>query len=252
MLDAALIIPAFIAGVLTFLAPCTLPLVPGYLAFISGVSLNELRDPEKARRVKRQIFLNGVFFVLGFSVVFIILGSLAGMLGRTLGIFRIWLSRIGGIFVILFGLFLLDIFKIPFLAREIKWNPPAFLNRGNPLNAFILGSAFGLGWTPCIGPILGSILILAASTVTLAKGAFLLIIFSLGLALPFLLIAATIGGATTVLQKISHHLKIISVIGGIFLIGLGLVLLTNNMALLISYGYRALEFINYDRLLEYL
>src|SRR3989344_2462110 len=117
-MDFSLIIPAFIAGILTFLAPCTLPLVPGYLGFISGVYTNDLQDPSKSKLVRRKIFLNGVMYVIGFSLVFIVLGSLFGLGGAALFKYRIWLSRIGGGFVIFFGLFMMGVFELPFLNVE--------------------------------------------------------------------------------------------------------------------------------------
>ncbi|PIT86316.1 MAG: hypothetical protein COU33_03825, partial [Candidatus Magasanikbacteria bacterium CG10_big_fil_rev_8_21_14_0_10_43_6] len=121
----SLVIPAFIAGLLTFLAPCTLPLVPGYLGFISGASLEEAKDPKKGKAVRRKIFLNGVMYVVGFSVVFMLLGSIFGAAGSLLGEYRLWLSRMGGIFVMFFGLYLMHIFKLPFfhfLNSDKKFN----------------------------------------------------------------------------------------------------------------------------------
>lgn len=252
-MEFSLIIPAFIAGILTFLAPCTLPLLPGYLGFISGISLEDLKDPRKSARARWRIFLNGLFFVVGFSVVFIVLGTLVGIVGATiLAPYRLWLSRIGGVFVIIFGLFMLNVIKISFLARESHFKAPALFERGRPLNSFVLGSAFSLGWTPCVGPILGSILLLASTSTTALQGGFLLAVFSAGLAIPFLLTAAAVGHASRYIANLSRFLNVVSVIGGIFLIGLGVLLLTGNVGLLISYGYQLLEFINYDALLDYL
>jgi cytochrome c-type biogenesis protein len=248
----ALIVPAFIAGLLTFLAPCTLPLVPGYLGFISGSSLADLNDPTKAKRVRWNVFLNGLMFIIGFSVIFIALGTLAGFAGRALAPYQLWLTRIGGIFVILFGLFMLNILKIPFLNAETQFKTPKLFQRGRPTNSLILGSAFGFGWTPCVGPILASILLLASATSTALQGAFLLFIFSLGLAIPFLLIALGIGSAARHIAKITKYLNWVSMIGGVFLIFLGILLLTNNTALLISWGYRLFEFINYEELTNFL
>lgn len=252
-MDFSLIIPAFIAGVLTFLAPCTLPLVPGYLGFISGASLDDLKNPTKSNRARWKIFLNGLFFVVGFSAIFIILGTLVGFVGATvLAPYRIWLGRIGGIFVIIFGLFMLNVIKIPFLARERQLTVPPLFERGKPLNSFILGSAFAIGWTPCVGPILGSILLLASTSTTALGGGLLLTVFSIGLAMPFLAIALGIGHASQYIQNFTRYLNIVSVIGGVFLIFLGILLLTGNIALLISWGYHLFQFINYDRLLDYL
>ncbi len=251
-MDFSLVIPAFIAGIFTFLAPCTLPLVPAYLGFISGVSSKELTNPATADRAKKKIFLNGLFFIFGFSAIFIIFGLIAGFFGQLFFNYRIWLSRLGGIFVILFGLFMLDIIKIPFLSREIRIKTPNFLKKGRVLNSFILGSTFGLGWTPCVGPVLGSILTLAATSATALQGAFLLGIFSLGLALPFLLIAVSFSNAFMRLAKIAKYLNVISVIGGIFLIFLGVLLLTNKLRVWVAFFYGWFNFINYEKLLDYL
>lgn len=251
-MDFSLIIPAFIAGVLTFLAPCTLPLVPGYLAFISGASIEDLKDPEKAKGAKRRIFLNGVLYVFGFSIVFIAFGTLAGFLGVALAPSRIWLARIGGILVIIFGLFLMGVLKLPFLTKEFQLKVGGAVGGKQGRNSFILGSAFAFGWTPCVGPILGSILLLASTATTALQGAVLLSIFSLGLAVPFLAVALGASSAAKYIAKLSKLLSVISIIGGIFLIGLGILLFTNKMALLISYGYRFFNFINYDALLDYL
>lgn len=251
-MDFSLIIPAFIAGILTFLAPCTLPLVPGYLGFISGVSASDLQDPSKAKIARRKIFLNGVLYVIGFSLVFIILGSLFGLGGATLVKYRIWLSRIGGIFVIFFGLFMMGILKLPFLNVEKHVGSVKALKPGNPISSLIFGATFAFGWTPCVGPILGSILTLAASLATIGQGAFLLAIFSLGLAVPFLIIAASISSASVYLAKVSKYLNAISFVGGIFLVFLGALLLTNSLASWISYFYQLFNFINYEGLLDYL
>lgn len=252
-MDISLIIPAFIAGILTFLAPCTLPLVPGYLGFISGASLENLKDPAKAKKARWKIFLNGFFFMLGFSAVFIILGTLVGLIGATLlAPYRLWLGRIGGVFVILFGLFMLNVLKIPFLMQEKQLKTSAFLKRGKPTSSFILGSAFAFGWTPCVGPILGSILTLAATSTTAVQGTLLLSFFSLGLAVPFLALALGIGSASAHIAKVSKYLNIVSIIGGVFLIALGILLLTNTFGVWVAYFYQVFDFINYDRLLDYL
>jgi cytochrome c-type biogenesis protein len=252
----SLIIPAFIAGLLTFLAPCTLPLVPGYLGFISGVSLEDIKDPVKSKKARARIFLNGLFYVIGFSIIFILLGSLFGLAGSILFKYRIWLSRVGGAFVILFGLYMiLGAVRIPFLSflsTDKRLQFTKFVKPGNPLSSFLFGTAFGFGWTPCVGPVLGSILLLASSSATVGSGALLLTVFSLGLAVPFLAIAAGIGSASGFLNRISRHLGWISAIGGIFLIFLGLLLVTNKFAFWLSYAYGLFDFINYESLLEYL
>ncbi|MBI4050311.1 MAG: sulfite exporter TauE/SafE family protein [Candidatus Doudnabacteria bacterium] len=248
----SLAIPAFIAGILTFLAPCTLPLVPGYLSFISGVSAQDLNNPETHARARRRVFLNGLFYVIGFSLVFILLGSLFGLGGAALAQYRIWLSRIGGFFVIFFGLYMLGILKLPifnFLQAEKQVSVGKWLTPGKPVSSLLFGSAFAFGWSPCVGPVLGSVLLLASSSTTVGQGAVLLAIFSAGLAIPFLLIAAGIGSVGNFLRKISRYLNII---GGIFLIFLGILLATNQFAAWLGYAYQLFDFLEYESLLEHL
>lgn len=240
---SVLIIPAFIAGMLTFLAPCILPLVPGFLAFISGTSTD-----------RKKIFLNGLLYVVGFGGVFIILGSLVGLGGTFLFRYRGVAAQIGGLFVSLFGLFLLfpriSAFRSLLKERHLLFTKN--LQPGRPMSSFLFGSAFAFGWSPCIGPILGSVLTLAAFSGTLAQGAFLLFIFSLGLAIPFLTIALVVGWASTFFVKIEKYLRYVSIIGGVFLAILGLFMATNNFGLWTSWFYRVFNFINYNALLKYL
>jgi len=245
----AFIISSFVAGLLTFLAPCTLPLVPAYLGFISGVPQEDLRDPEKAVAARKKIFMNGVFFILGFSIVFIAFGTLAGFIGQALSDVRIWLTRIGGLLVIIFGLFMLGVFKLKIFQTEKRIPIPKWLTLGRPSSSLLIGGTFAFGWTPCVGPILGSILLLASASTTAFQGAILLSVFSFGLAVPFLLIAAGVSKASTVITKYSKYLNAVSIIGGIFLIGLGILLLTDKFSLTIQYGYKLLEFLNYEELL---
>ena len=245
-------ISAFIAGLVTFLAPCTLPLVPGYLAFISGVSLREVDGSATAQRTRRKVFLNGVYFIVGFSFVFIVFGALAGFIGFALAPFRIWLTRIGGLFVIMFGLFMLNVLKIPFLNREARFHVPSFFERGRPLNSLILGGAFALGWTPCVGPILGTILLLASTSVSVVSGIFLLAVFSAGLAVPFLIIAASVGSASRYIARMQGVLSIISIIGGVFLVILGFLLVMGSWGAPASFGYKSLIPLRSEFLLKYL
>lgn len=250
-----LIIPAFIAGIITFLAPCTLPLVPAYLGFISGTSIEKLKNTKK-KSVRRKIFLNGLFFMLGVTIIFVSFGMLAGLAGQALSSYRIWIVRVGGVFVIIFGLFMIGILKIPFfnylLGTERKIKLPFKISPGKPLSSVLLGGAFAAGWTPCIGPIVGTILLLASTSATALQGGFLLFIFSMGLAVPFLIVAAALGTAISFLNKIKKYLRWVEILGGIFLILLGLLLFTNNLNLLVGYGFRFFQFINYDWLLDYL
>jgi len=247
-----LIISALFAGMLTFLAPCTLPLVPAYLGFISGVSTKDLEDEQKAAGARKKIMLNGVFFILGFSIIFILFGVLAGFLGQGLATSREILAKIGGVLIVLFGLFMLGVFRIPALQIDKRIKVPSFLTIGKPTSSFAIGSAFAIGWTPCVGPILGSILLLASASTTALQGGLLLAVFSFGLAIPFIFIAFAFSRATAYINRISKYLKWVSIVGGVFLILLGILLFTNNFSLLIQYGYEFFKFINYDGILKYL
>jgi cytochrome c-type biogenesis protein len=244
---------AFIAGLLTFLAPCTLPLVPAYLGFISGVDQSKLKDPRTAPTARRKIFLNGLAFIGGFSAIFILFGVLVGFIGgAVLAPYQIWLTRVGGVLVIIFGLFMLGVFKLPFLKTDKRIPIPKWIELGKPSSSLFIGGTFALGWTPCVGPILGAILTLAGTSGTALQGGLMLTIFSFGLAIPFLIIALAFSKATVYIEKISKYLKGVSIIGGVFLILLGLLLVTDNFGLTIQYGYELFDFINYEGLLEYL
>jgi len=219
-LSLAIILSSFIAGMITFLAPCTLPLVPAYLGFISGVSTTDLKNPETAKIAKKKVFRNGVFFILGFSVVFIIFGALFGSVVQILqyfgigpttlegeGLLRLRIGQVSGFLVILFGAFMLGLFKVNFLNAEKRLKMPKFLEVGKSTSSFTIGGAFAFGWTPCVGPILGSILLLASTEGSILSGALLLSFFSLGLAVPFLLIAYGFAEAT---DKINNFFRFLS------------------------------------------
>jgi cytochrome c-type biogenesis protein len=254
-MDYSLVLPAFIAGILTFLAPCTLPLVPGYLGFISGVSVSDLQKGKAIEGARRKIFFNGLLYVLGFSIVFILLGTVFSVGGLALAKYRLWLGRIGGLVVIFFGLYMMGVLKLPFLNRMFnveKRFQSSSLRPGQPLSAFVFGMTFAFGWTPCVGPVLGTVLVLASTSTTILQGGFLLSVFSLGLAIPFLAIALGIGHATEYIRKMTKFLHVISIIGGVFLVFLGILLLTNNLVVWNSFFYDLLGFINYDALLDYL
>lgn len=254
MIGAELLVSAFVAGFLTILAPCTLPLVPAYLSFISGVSLADLKDPLAAPRIRRRIFLNGLLYVLGFSLVWIALGSLLGLGGTLLVQYRPIVARLGGIVVLLFGLSMLKILRLPALAGARGRRLPVLgaLRPGHPVSSLLFGSAFALGWTPCVGPVLGAILTLAAVKATVLQGTILLAVFSAGLAVPFLLLAGGIGSGSRVIARFAPHLRWVERLGGMLLLFLGALLLTDNFGAWIATAYRWLGFVNYDRLLDYL
>jgi len=247
-----LIIPSFIAGILMFLAPCTLPLVPGYLAIISGVSAEDLAHPERGRKAHWKMFINGIFFALGFSIVFILLGTLAGWFGHLLLEYRSVLAQLGGLVIIIFGFMMMDVVEIPGLKRERRFRLPLGFQHGKPGNSMLVGAIFGFGWSPCIGPILGTILFLASTAGTAWQGGFLLGVFSLGLAIPFLIIALAAGSATRYIKQVGKYLHVIQVIGGVFLILLGFLMLVGQMDWLIGFGYKLFDCLHYEQLLDYL
>jgi len=255
-ISLAFVVSAFVAGIVTFLAPCTLPLVPGYLSFISGASIADLQNPKKSKNARGKIFLNGLFYVIGFSAVFILFGTVVGLGGSLLFEYRDLLIRIGGACVIVFGLFLLipaimgvtngriNLISHPpfsFFVAERQVRFGLKLQPGKPLSSLIFGGSFALGWSPCVGPILGVILTLAASSATITQGAFLLFVFSAGLAVPFLLTALAIGWASSHFARIGRYLHWVSLLGGVFLILLGYMMIVGNFIALNSLLFQLLE-----------
>lgn len=236
-MDFSLIIPSFIAGLASFIMPCTFPLVPSFIAFVSGgKKLGE--DSLSSRDQKVRTLINSLTFILGFSLVFIFFGIIAGLIGNHLGQYRIVLGKVGGIIIIVFGLLLMDVIKIKSLQKSFKIKLPKLLKPGTPGSSFLVGSSIGLGWSPCIGPILGSILLLASTSSTVWQGAILLFSFSVGLGLPFFLTALF---GVTILNKIYNRkniLKYINLIGGILLVLLGLMQLTDKLSAFMGKFYQ--------------
>jgi len=219
---------AFIAGLLSFLSPCVLPLIPAYFTFITGLSLEQLTAENNAR-MRMRIFLSTLAYVAGFSTVFILLGASATFMGNAIsqysGVIRIG----GGLLIIIFGIHLTGWIKLPFLQFEKR----VHLNQKpvHLLGAFVIGMAFGAGWSPCIGPLLGSILIIAGNQDTLWQGVGLLAVYSAGLAVPFLLISVFIQMVFVFLKKITRYMRYINLAAGVLLILVGISLVTNKLAL---------------------
>lgn len=224
---------AFIAGILSFLSPCVLPLVPGYISFLSGLSLEELRQGTKRREILKKTALTSLLFVLGFSVVFVSLGATASFIGRFLSAYQKIFTKIAGIFIIVLGLHLMGILKIGWLDYEKRLN----IKRFSPglLGAFLIGLAFAFGWTPCIGPILAGILTLAASQKTVVKGMFLLGVYSLGLGIPFVITGFGVGTFMHVFQRYRRFIKWGQIFAGVLLIVIGVLIFFNNVTLLLRF-----------------
>jgi cytochrome c-type biogenesis protein len=217
---------AFIAGLLSFFSPCILPLIPAYFTFITGFSLDELTKGHNIT-FRKKIFFSTFFFVLGFSLVFISMGASASFLGYILITYKNWIRIIGGILIIIFGIHLTGALRIRFLDIEKRVsinNKPL-----NFLGTLIIGMAFGAGWSPCVGPLLGSILIIAGSQGTVWQGVVLLGIYSAGLAIPFILVSIFINFLLIFIGKASKFLRYVNVVAGVVLIVAGLLLLGNRL-----------------------
>lgn len=214
---------AFLAGILSFLSPCVLPLVPAYVSFITGLSLDELKS---APRLSKTLG-STIAFVAGFSTIFVSLGASSSYIGGFLIEYQDYLRIAGGILTIIFGLFIAGFFRLDFLMREKRFH----IGKGPAgyAGAFFIGMSFAAGWTPCIGPILGSILIYASSQASAAYGFKLLSVYSLGLAVPFILAALAINAFLSYTKKIHRFMRVIMIISGLILIIFGVMLLTNRI-----------------------
>ena len=218
---------AFTAGLLSFLSPCVLPLVPSYVTFLTGLSI------ENVSRARRVALLHALLFIAGFTAIFVALGAGATAIGVLLGAYRDWISRIGGVLLIVFGFVLLEVLTIPALSRERRVylaEKPVGL-----LGSLLVGIAFGAGWTPCIGPILGGILSLASVSTSMSRGLGLLLAYSAGLAVPFLLAALAIDRFIALLARMRRGLAWVSRISGALLIGVGVLLVTGYFTVLASW-----------------
>ena len=222
------ILVAFVAGVLSFLSPCILPLVPSYLSYIAGMSFEEMKDAKLLKRGRLTIFVSALFFVLGLSTVFILLGAPLIFLSRVLSKYSYLFQKIGGIIVIFFGLYILGILKVNFLSQDRRVLLDLKRTRLKYLGAFLIGCAFGFAWSPCLGPILSSILILSATSQTAAKGFFLLTTYSLGLAIPFLISALALNLFLSFLSRFRGFMGLIQKISGLVLIFIGFLIFTDR------------------------
>jgi len=231
MQESVGIIAAFTAGILSFLSPCVLPLIPGYLSFITGYSAAELSEGE---RNTKAILIPSALFVLGFSIVFIAFGASASVLGGYLFDYRDILTKVAGAVVVVFGFFMLGIIKVPWLYGEarVEMTKARRFGRGA---ALVMGMAFAFGWTPCVGPILGSILALASTTGSILQGVILLTAYSLGLGVPFILTALLFGRLTTTLKWLNRNSLIINRVAGVLLMIVGVLIFTGQMGVLASW-----------------
>jgi cytochrome c-type biogenesis protein len=232
------IIIAFFAGIVSFLSPCILPIIPGFLAYLAGSSSATGTKPSRGA-----IFLNSLFFVIGFSIVFALLGVLLNtVLAHAAYAVQTWLSYIGGTIVIFFGLYLMGFFKIPFMEGDHKINPKINL-KSRYLTSLLFGFAFAAGWTPCVGPVLGGILGLAASAP--GEAFYLLLSYAIGLGIPFLVVGLFVAQSSAFINRNLEKFKYINPIFGIILVVLGILVLTQSLSLVANFGFLNDIFLKY-------
>lgn len=219
------ILTAFVAGLISFLSPCVLPLVPGYISYVAGSSAEI--SPSGAIALRWPAAGLSVCFVLGFTTVFVILGASATALGQLLLSYRQELNVVGGSVVVFFGLFMLGLANFPWLQREIRMHPA--MAGGRPASAYVLGLAFAFGWTPCIGPVLGAVLTVSAASATVAGGVSLLAVYSLGLGVPFVLAALFTDGLVARLKAIGRLGRVLQILAGGLLVLMGIAMITGQL-----------------------
>jgi cytochrome c-type biogenesis protein len=216
-----------LAGLVSFLSPCVLPLVPPYLGYLSGASIEEMQGSGVDAERWRHIVRSALFFVFGFTTVFVALGAGASMFGQWVQLHKAQLSLLAGIVIIGFGAHFLGILRVPLLFRQARFRLP--VPGANLAGAYLMGLAFAFGWTPCIGPVLATVLAVAANEASLGAGVRLLFVYSLGLGIPFLLAAAALGPFLAVLQRMRAHLRHVEMVMGVLLVATGVLMLTGSL-----------------------
>ena len=218
---------AFSAGFLSFVSPCVLPLVPSFVTYITGLTFEDITSAKEKTRVRYITITNSLSFIGGFSLIFILFGASATFIGEIFLAYQGIIQKIGGILIVLFGLYIMGIIKLNFLSSEKKFhieNKPAGF-----IGSFLVGMAFAAGWTPCVGPILGSILLYASTTGSVAKGMGLLAVYSLGLGLPFFISALAINTFIAAFKVITRYMRWINLLSGAFLILVGIMIFTDSL-----------------------
>lgn len=225
------LLAAFGAGFLSFISPCVLPLIPGYISYISGMSLEDMRKADAGSR--RRLIIATLFFILGFSIVFMAMGASASALGALLREHLRVVQKIAGAVIVIFGLHLLGVFRIGFLDRDTRVQTSR--KPATPLGALLVGTAFAFGWTPCIGPILGGILTIAGSKATVGEGVLLLAVYSAGLGVPFLLTSIAVDKFFLASARVRRHYRTIEMVSGGMLVILGVLIFTDRFTILSRY-----------------
>lgn len=224
---------AFIAGLLSFLSPCVLPLIPSFITYITGLSFSDLQAEHPTHAVRRQTIIHTLLFIAGFTTVFVLLGASATFIGGFLQEHMSVIRKIGGVLIIVFGIHVTGVVPIHLLLGEVRVN--VHRKPAGYLGSFVVGLAFAAGWTPCIGPILASILMVAATEETISHGIALLLTYSLGLALPFFLSSLAMHQFLVVFNRFKKYIRIFEIVTGIFLIIVGVMIFTNYLSVLGRY-----------------
>lgn len=221
---------AFFGGLLSFLSPCVLPLVPAYISYMSGVSLEQLADKERSKPIISDVLISSILFVAGFSLVFVLLGASATFLGRLVVSHMGLMRKVSGVVLIIFGLHYMGVFRIGFLNYEKRFHLKT--KKISILQAFVMGIIFAFGWTPCIGPILASILTMATAQESVKLGILLLFVYAMGLGIPFILTGLATSWSLTVFDQVKKHFKAIEITAGFLLIIIGIMIMTNRLGFL--------------------
>lgn len=227
------LVAAFSAGLLSFVSPCVLPLVPSYISYITGLSIEQLTDATVRSKFKKSIVVNALLFIAGFTAVFVSFGASASFIGQALITYQDHIRRIGGILIIVFGLYLLGVLNISFLKMEHR-----FQFRSRPVGyagSFLIGVAFAAGWTPCVGPVLGTILLYASTTDSMMNGVLLLTSYSLGLGLPLFLTALGVDRFLAYFKQARLYLWGVSTVSGVLLIIVGIMIYANTLTMITSF-----------------
>ena len=236
MVPEASLMAAFLAGLLSFVSPCVLPLVPSYVTYITGLSLDQLTDAVGRHRVRKPIILNALLFIIGFSSVFVAFGASASLLGQLLMEYQDIVRKTGGVLIILFGLYLTGVLQFRFLMRERRIH---FRNRpAGYTGSLLIGAAFAAGWTPCVGPVLGTVLMYAGTAETIWDGVTLLAYYSLGLGLPMFVVALGVDRFLVCYKQVRVYLAPVSVASGMILVVFGILLFTNSLPFLTAFFER--------------
>ena len=220
---------SFSAGLFSFLSPCVLPLFPSYVSFITGMSVADL-TADLGASARRRVLLHALAFILGFSLIFVALGASFSAVGQLLLDYRQWIRRVGGLLIVVFGLYIAGVLKIGFFGRTRQWHlrekPAGYLG------SLGVGATFGIGWTPCVGPILGAILSLASTTENVERGVVLLVAYSMGLGLPFLLSALALGPFLRLFKRYRPFIPVVECAAGVLMVAVGVLVFTNYYAYL--------------------